>query len=641
MFEHATRRRMLYATCVLVPACAAMVAHAWHYMPFISDDALISLRYAHRFIGGLGLTWTGGPPVEGYSNLLWVLMVSAVGWLGVDLIVAARGLGLVLVASGLGAVVFATRADTLATALCALIGSLVLALSGPVAVWAIGGLEQPLVLALLSWALVLSYPVVSGHAVPRWRIVAPSLPLALLCLTRPDGPLFAASVGLVMLLVNGIAWPSVKRAALLCGFPIAAVLGQLVFRLAYYRDWVPNTARVKLVPSEKHLNGGWDYLCEGSWSLGIVLLAAALAVTVLLQNRETRPRALLLLVPTTVWSLYVVIIGGDIFPAWRHFVPIVVTSALAIAMATDQLLRRLPRWWVAMLLLVVSTGGLSAHFARQCADEQIARATVERWEWDGQVTGILLKTAFGESQPLLAVDSAGCVPYWSELPSLDMLGLNDRHIAHNPPPDVGRARLAHGFGDGQYVWDREPDLILFGPRGRKKARFLAGKQMQAMPEWERRYSLVRAEGRVPRRLRCWIYVNRHSDTVGIRETGDRRVIPAYLFNGNTRTIARLNADGDLVIRASQEVPASIENLNIDPGRWSLESSASGPHILTVRRHGTGRLISTGSPPLVLNVAPQFEELDITIDVEGDERVEISEVVFRRIEAGTDPPLLQK
>ena len=61
---------------------------------FLSDDALISLRYADRLIQGRGLTWNDDePPVEGYSNLLWVLAVSALGMLGVNLILSARILG--------------------------------------------------------------------------------------------------------------------------------------------------------------------------------------------------------------------------------------------------------------------------------------------------------------------------------------------------------------------------------------------------------------------------------------------------------------------------------------------------------------------------------------------------------------------
>jgi arabinofuranosyltransferase len=628
--EHEGRRRALYAIGVLAPACVVLAVHAWQYLPFISDDALISLRYARRFIEGHGLTWTGGRPVEGYSNLLWVLMVSGVGWLGVDLIDGARGLGLVLSALGLAAVVSSTRAHTLPMAICALVGCLVLSLSIPVAVWAIGGLEQPLVLALLSWALVWSFPLVDGRPVPTRAIVLPSVPLALLCLTRPDGPLFAASVGLAVVLAGRLRWASVKRATLLGVLPVAAVLGQLAFRLAYYGEWIPNTARIKLVPSEKHMLGGWEYLLEGWGVMSPVLLPAAVAMLALLFDREARPRALLLAVPTAVWSIYVVVIGGDIFPAWRHFIPILVTAALAVTLAAERVTRRFPRRWGTALVVIASTTLLTTYAVRQLADETNRRAATERWEWDGQVTGLLLHRAFGDQQPLLAVDGAGCVPYWSRLPAIDMLGLNDHYIAHHPPQDLGQAQLAHAHGDGQYVWDREPDLIVFGPRGRPKARFRAGKQMQKMPGWERRYTLIRAVGRDPHRVRCRIFVHRTSDKVGIRTTDDRVVVPAYLLNGNPRTIARLNRAGDLVIKASSERPASIESLVIPPGHWSLEPQSSGPLSVDVRFHGSGLSMASGPSPLQLTVAPAGGSLDITIRGVDLERIEVSEVVLSRL-----------
>src|SRR5262245_6501132 len=49
---------------VLVITVGALVIHAATYLPFISDDALISLRYSQRLLNGQGLTWTEGPRVE-------------------------------------------------------------------------------------------------------------------------------------------------------------------------------------------------------------------------------------------------------------------------------------------------------------------------------------------------------------------------------------------------------------------------------------------------------------------------------------------------------------------------------------------------------------------------------------------------
>src|SRR5689334_16064657 len=42
------------------------------------DDAMISMRYAWNFSHGLGLVWNPGDFVQGYTNLLTVLIMSLV-----------------------------------------------------------------------------------------------------------------------------------------------------------------------------------------------------------------------------------------------------------------------------------------------------------------------------------------------------------------------------------------------------------------------------------------------------------------------------------------------------------------------------------------------------------------------------------
>jgi hypothetical protein len=58
---------------------------------------------------------------------------------------------------------------------------------------------------------------------------------------------------------------------------------------------------------------------------------------------------------------------------------------------------------------------------------------------------------------VLAIDAAGKVPYWSGLYSIDVLGLNDAVIAHEPQ---ARAFLVgHSKFDPEYVFSRRPVLI--------------------------------------------------------------------------------------------------------------------------------------------------------------------------------------
>jgi len=69
---------------------------------FYRDDAYITLRYARNLIDGPGVVWNPGEYVQGYTNFLHLMLVSCLGRLGIDLVVA---LGVVGVAALLSLVV--------------------------------------------------------------------------------------------------------------------------------------------------------------------------------------------------------------------------------------------------------------------------------------------------------------------------------------------------------------------------------------------------------------------------------------------------------------------------------------------------------------------------------------------------------
>ena len=259
-----TRRSHTWLGLTIALPCLALLAHAARYYPFFSDDAFISLRYAQRLIDGAGLTWTGGERVEGYSNLLWVLACALLGWLGVDLVVAARLLGLAATVAVFGALVRAFPVRDLRSCLPPLGAALALALSGPVAVWSIGGLEQPLLVALLAWAIALCLPQLARGVAPAREVrevrevVVPSVLLGLACWTRPDAPLFAVAFAAAFALRR--SW---RAAVVLAAIPLLFFSAQLAFRLWYYGDWVPNTAHVKLAFSSERMHQGLRYVGEG------------------------------------------------------------------------------------------------------------------------------------------------------------------------------------------------------------------------------------------------------------------------------------------------------------------------------------------------------------------------------------------
>jgi hypothetical protein len=60
---------------------------------------------------------------------------------------------------------------------------------------------------------------------------------------------------------------------------------------------------------------------------------------------------------------------------------------------------------------------------------------------------------------VIAVIPAGAIPYESRLRTIDMLGINDKHIAHRDL-DLGRFGAGHEKYDSLYVLDRRPDIII-------------------------------------------------------------------------------------------------------------------------------------------------------------------------------------
>src|SRR5262249_41619212 len=81
------------ATLFVLVALTAFAAWRVAARAWLCDDSFIVLRYAQNLLHGQGLVYNPGERVEGYTDLLWVLMVAGSGALGVRLETAAIALG--------------------------------------------------------------------------------------------------------------------------------------------------------------------------------------------------------------------------------------------------------------------------------------------------------------------------------------------------------------------------------------------------------------------------------------------------------------------------------------------------------------------------------------------------------------------
>lgn len=624
VMEQRDKRGTTIKLVVIALALTVLVINANYYLPFIADDALISMRYSKFLLAGHGLIWNIGERVEGYSNLLWVLLTAAVGLFGIDLVLAVRGLGLVLMAAAVIAVIF-TISDRQSPILKYLV-VFFLPLSAPFGVWAIGGMEQPLVAALLAWTVVLMLPHIEEPTNPR-KFLLPGLLLALLCLTRLDGPLFTAVAFFGLLIVGQPKRDAFKAACYLAALPVIFTVAQVAFRYDYYHDWIPNTARVKFVPSGKHGLDGWGYIRAGFLAVLPLLILTITSIVISIRQNIERKKIFFVSLMFVTWTAYIVVIGGDIFPAWRHFVPLLVLMTL-ISVIGIRVVVNTRFTYVAMAVL------LCAFVALQVKDSENRRAISERWEWDGEVIGTLFKKGFASQQPLMAVDPAGCLPYWSELPTVDMLGLNDYYLPRHPPSNMGQGPIGHELGDGKYVMGRKPDLVVFLlPTGNDRGYFLTGIQMQEDPDFFNQYTLVRFEGREPYKVISRVWVRKYSERIGIKKDDSKIVVPGFLVNDNHTSAARLDATNNFVVDVSGQIPGRLHNVALSPGVWRLDALATRQLRARVRcasdQPATGKSIFDGMLPT------SFEMNSITcqsVDIElvpTDGVAELKELLITR------------
>ncbi len=554
-----------------LPFAILLLAHAWHYMPFLSDDSLISMRYSQRLVEGHGLTWTEGTPVEGYSNLLWVLIVALPHWLGADLVTTVRALGLLFSL----VVVFALRpraerwSDT--ENLGSWIGMAFVAGSAPIAIWGIGGLEQALLGGLLALAIVQLFRVLDGGMRNTEGMLLLSTLLGLICITRPDGPIFVvAAIVPIFLAARGLGFrPVLNRLGLLVVGPALLYGGQLVFRLFYYGDYVPNTARVKISPSGHRLQEGWTYVSSGFLSVGPLSFVALALVVTMLVRRGSRWKGVYLAMALLLWNSYLIVIGGDIFPGHRHFVVNVVLLAFALKYGFQGLnlagWRPLVRYSLTGVVLF-----LFIPFGRAQLELEVNRLAIgERWEWGGRKVGLWLKQAFHAEQPLMAVTAAGCLPFWSEFPCLDMLGLNDHYLPRHPPEDFGSGPLGHELGSADYVLGREPDIIAFHT-GTSPC-FKVGMELGRSPLALKMYSPVSLKvdpSGLEQGITALLFFHRYSPKVGMREQGRNLILGSYLFT-ELKAAAYFNEEGRIEVELLKDQPLEFHFTPIDDREWKV------------------------------------------------------------------------
>lgn len=486
----ALKRLPLYPIAMAI-LLAAFLLYGWAFiqrtsievegqrMHALFDDAMISMQFAKNFARGDGLVWNaGGERIEGFSNPLWVLVMSLVHLFPLEITETSFYIKLISLCclflnlwmvKGLAEQFSSNRLVPLAAVFLT-------AFYFPLNNWSLQGMEVGLQALLFSAALYLAIRGLQhGHFQP-WTYLL--FGLGVLLRMDAAAPALAATAALV--------WidPGHRRQHLLGG--LGAVFGTLLvltlWRLAYYGDPLPNTYYLKLGTGSSVLRISiglrrlWDFVWTSNWAI--------FALPLTLPAVDRRKTLLPLYAAVLAQVGYSVYVGGD---AWEHvgganrfiaavmpiFFVLYAHTLGQLAAALLATIKKPPAWagataqtvlvlWVGMSLLSLNTLNVQNGFARwTLRDKPIFTESVERYASIGLKLGELTAP-----QATIAVVTAGNLPYFSERTSIDLLGKNDPVIARQEAHlnaslfEPGNYRPGHNKWDYAYsIGELQPDVI--------------------------------------------------------------------------------------------------------------------------------------------------------------------------------------
>lgn len=400
--------------------------------------------------------------------------------------------------------------------------------SYPLAFWALRGMEVGVLALLITFATLCAVRTDPAlmTTVPRWNRAALAAAGVAAVGVRLDAAAPVALIMLYALWRSPAT--ERRRAVIVLGGSLAgALLIFTLARVAYYGDLLPNTYYLKAtgLPLSSRLDAGWDALSKVTVvHLGALLLVAGFGVV----SARRQPALLLLGVflvqaAYSVWaggdawevtsfanrylsvglpllavlggSGVVSLIGGDgasmrlgvcslvaavlVVLAVRYGArtqltgagityleelrPALFGVAALLAIAAALLIWRRPVMIPAKVAIGVTMVVLVATNAQSLQVWWRHNAFGRDVEVSEAREAILLRQAT-DPDAVIAVWLAGTIPYFSELPAVDLLGKSDRHIARLPVPADEVFRPGHNKRDLTYsLRTYRPDIVQFVP----------------------------------------------------------------------------------------------------------------------------------------------------------------------------------
>jgi hypothetical protein len=273
------------------------------------------------------------------------------------------------------------------------------------------------------------------------------------------------------------------------GILMCAIAAQTAFRLWYYGDVLPNTYYLKIagVPLSVRIARGAYALLQFIWKASPLLFV--LPCVLLLRNDQ---RVRLLFWTVAAQMAYSVSVGGDAWEYWggsNRYISIAMPAffilvSFALRLTTSAIIevaasgfpprtapvRRMSAAAFALAVLCAGIAFNSIHGIDALAEVVLLRPALHAGDGGGNQSDVeqaLLVRQATTPAARIAVMRAGTIPYFADRPALDLLGKNDRIIAHGPAASVGHSLRVAEFRPGHMKFNfaysigrQQPDVIL-------------------------------------------------------------------------------------------------------------------------------------------------------------------------------------
>jgi hypothetical protein len=411
------------------------------YFNFTQDDAYITFRYAENFINGHGLVYNINDRVEGYTNFLWLLLIILGHLIGSDYIITSKIMGIFFSAvSILISYYWAQRIFGRRSYLPGLCG-FIIGVTYSYAYWAVAGLET----------LGFTMCTVATFYFYGKRSLLAALFVVLASLFRPEGVIV-----IVFLLLFDLASRRkfTPYSVSLLIIYVVLILPFYIFKLTYFGNILPNPFYAKTDFSFRQLTNGLEYCSLFFYhyvGAGLFILPA------IIFYKRCHPAIKSALLFLLLFSLYILIIGGDVLKVHRFFVPIIPFLVITIVYGFFQISKGRPFFWGLIIILIA----WQIYFPYDHVTLYHGLEKALNYKMDN-IADNIIKT--DNSDFSLATSTIGIVGYrLMDHTVIDLLGLTDSTIARHPEKPVSDLETTwkeSKFNSG-YILSRKPDYILF------------------------------------------------------------------------------------------------------------------------------------------------------------------------------------